>query len=149
MLEGDVTKAAHSKFGCRVLQRLIEHFPEEDVAPLLEALIGKGDLQALMISRFGNFVVQCILEHGPSEHRSRVAAVLVGEEDKTFARLAENKYASHVVQHAMKHCDEAEQRRLVSKVLAVEVKEPKFKRSVYGSFVTTEARKWARASSPQ
>lgn len=145
MLAGDVTKAAHSKFGCRIFQRLIEHFPDEDVAPLLEALLGEGDLQALMISRFGNFVVQCILEHGPSEQRSRVAAVLVGEEDKSFAKLAENKYASHVVQHAMKHCSVTDRRRLVSKVLEVEAKDSKFKRSVYGSFVASEARRWARA----
>mmetsp|Transcript_52407 Transcript_52407/g.136484 ORF Transcript_52407/g.136484 Transcript_52407/m.136484 type:complete len:480 (+) Transcript_52407:67-1506(+) len=145
MLVGGVTKAAHSKFGCRIFQRLIEHFPEEDVAPLLEALLSEGDLQALMISRFGNFVVQCILEHGPSEHRSRIAAVLVGEEDKSFAKLAENKYASHVVQHAMKHCSVTDRRRLVSKVLEVEAKDSKFKRSVYGSFVASEARRWARA----
>ncbi|CAK0851223.1 unnamed protein product [Prorocentrum cordatum] len=146
MLQGDVARAAQSKFGCRILQRLIEHCRGQDVAPLLDALLAEDTLQALMLSRFGNFVVQCVLEHGPAERRSRVAAALARQEDGAFAKLAENKYASHVVQHAMRHCSEADRRLLVGKVLGVEAKDSKFKRSVYGSFVAGEARKWSKAA---
>lgn len=141
MLNSDVRRAALNPYGCRVLQRLIEHFPVTEMMNLLNQILDKGILQMLMVSPYGNFVVQCVLEHGDVPQKTQIARVLLADDDRGFARLAENKYASHVVQHAMKHCSDPEQWDLVQKVLRIDEMDPKFKKTVYGSFVISEAKK--------
>jgi len=133
--------AACSKYGCRILQRLIEHFDNSKMEPLLAQILAEETLPSLMVSKYGNFVVQCVLEHGSQQQRSLVASVL--GTDAQLRALAENSYASHVVQRAMMHCSEQEQRLIVQKVLGMEGNS-RLKHSVYGSFVAREAKKWRR-----
>lgn len=150
MLNSDVHAAAKSKFGCRILQRLIEHFPNTEMQPFMDELLDVKFLDGLMEHKFGNFVVQCVLEHGSAHQKTQIAqALLQDDPDCRLARRCENKFASHVVQQCMKHCSDNEQRLICEKVLSIEGKDTKFKRSVYGSFVSTEVRKWWRLHSQE
>lgn len=145
MLSSGIERASSNKYGCRIVQRLIEHFPHEVMEPLFKEILDPDTLQKLAVSRFGNFVVQCILEHGSSEQRKCIVSALLHQDDQKFTRLAENMYASHVVQQAMKRCSPEHQRLLVQRIISIEQKDPKFKRSVYGSFVAHEAKNWIKA----
>eukprot|EP00411_Alexandrium_monilatum_P104539 CAMPEP_0175769564 /NCGR_PEP_ID=MMETSP0097-20121207/71025_1 /TAXON_ID=311494 /ORGANISM="Alexandrium monilatum, Strain CCMP3105" /LENGTH=518 /DNA_ID=CAMNT_0017079743 /DNA_START=32 /DNA_END=1586 /DNA_ORIENTATION=- len=146
MREGGVERAGCSKYGCRILQRIIEHFPAQDTSVFVEELLDPDVLLRLAVNRFGNFVVQCVLEHGTQVQRVRIADLLLDQDDQKFSRLCENMYASHVVQKAMKLCHEKLQELLLARIVRIERSDSKFKRSVYGSFVVHEARKLLKAA---
>merc|ERR1719188_873554 len=63
---GAVCKAARHAYGCRVLQRLLEHWPGH-VAGLADDLISEGLL--LCRHTFGNYVMQHLLEYGSDQQR--------------------------------------------------------------------------------
>jgi len=164
MMGANVEEAACSKYGCRILQRLIEHFHNREMEDLLKVLLEERTLWGLMANKYGNFVVQCVLEHGSKPQRSLIAQVVLGHTEqrpedelrlaekakkmpeglgrdyRRVAALASSMYASNVMQKAMMHCSEDEQRQIVRKVLDAE-RLPFLKRSRYGSFVTSEAQK--------
>lgn len=68
-----VGEAARHRFGCRVLERLVESCGGER-GSLVDGLA--ADAAELFAHPCGNFVVQCLLEHAPRECRVRVQRVL-------------------------------------------------------------------------
>lgn len=99
------------RFGCRVLERLIEHCKETELSGLIEQVLEKAD--ALSRHPFGNFVVQHLLEHTP-ECRSELLKCLLGN----VSQLAMHRTASHVVQQAITCCLEDDQNLIVDALLA-------------------------------
>lgn len=67
-------RAARQVYGCRVLQRLLEHCPPDQVAELV------GDMLAeairLSVHQFGNYVMQRLVEHGTGEQRTNFMSAL-------------------------------------------------------------------------
>merc|ERR1719491_6059 len=55
-----VSSLAHSKFGCRVLQRLLERSASGRAERLVDAVL--ADLLSIAQSPFGNYVVQLLLD---------------------------------------------------------------------------------------
>ena len=49
-------------YGCRVIQRILEHCKPEQTAPILEELHQNTD--QLLQDQYGNYVIQHVLEHG-------------------------------------------------------------------------------------
>jgi len=74
IVQGSVEKVATNKFGCRVIQRLVERCPDEQVAPLVQAVV----VQFSTISRhpYGNYVVQHLLEHASLQHRRHLSLLV-------------------------------------------------------------------------
>lgn len=95
---------ARHRFGCRILERLIEHCKEQDLEKVASVYVQHA--ADLCKHQFGNFVVQHLLEHGSSELRSRICAALLPK----IQELSQHRTASHVVQMALKHSvpDQAE-----------------------------------------
>jgi len=105
---------ARHKFGCRVLERLLEHWPEDAVGQLVEDVIAQ--VPALSLHPFGNFVVQHLLEHGSSVQRASVIGALL----PALPRLAQHRISSHVVQRAVDSGGPGDRLALVSTLLAGE-----------------------------
>ena len=59
--ENSWTPLAEHKYCCRVLIRLIEHFPLPELASLIDRVV--YDAERLCCHEFGNYVVQALLEH--------------------------------------------------------------------------------------
>lgn len=49
-------------YGCRVIQRILEHCLPEQTQLILEEL--HGDTERLLQDQYGNYVIQHVLEHG-------------------------------------------------------------------------------------
>lgn len=111
---GPPQKLARDKFGCRVLERLIEHIPLEEATfhrGTMERWIADiiGNAADLGRHEFGNFVLQHLLEHGTDVHRSEIALVLLRMDIRDVATqqnlcLVFNKaltYASRCDQEAL------------------------------------------------
>jgi len=65
-------KVARNQFGCRVLQRLLEHCSPSQVRGLVEDLLTDADRLSTHI--YGNYVMRHVLEFGHKDQRARFAA---------------------------------------------------------------------------
>merc|ERR550534_3300898 len=56
---------ARSKFACRIVQRLVERWPADDVARLVGSIL--DDFLEVACHSFGNYVIQNIMTNGTEE----------------------------------------------------------------------------------
>jgi hypothetical protein len=70
-----VRNLAKHRYGCRVLERIIEHFSLERLTVLLDEIISHA--QELCFDQYGNFVIQHLLEHGNDEHKEKIVTVIL------------------------------------------------------------------------
>merc|ERR1719401_2249150 len=70
-----IRKLAKDKYGCRVMQRLLEQCRPEQLLGITNALLE----EAIPLSRniYGNFVMQHLLEHGTEALRLSLVSLLV------------------------------------------------------------------------
>jgi len=90
-----VGQFARHRFGCRVLERLLERFSAQQVLPLVHEVV--KDAVGLAAHPYGNYVVQHVLEHGAGEHIRELAASL-GDH---VSILGHDPYASAVIAKAL------------------------------------------------
>jgi len=94
---GAVSQAARHEFGCRILQRLLEHCQPEQVRGLVEHLL--TDAVALSKHMYGNYVMQHVLEHGTPDHQHRLTMIL----EKNAHEVAWDGRAQAVLGKALCH----------------------------------------------
>jgi len=105
---------ARHRFGCRVIERLLEHCSQEMTDLLMLAVI--ADAHTLCCHPFGNYVIQHVLEYGSKEHRSQVVSALLADD---ILALAQHRMASNVIQKALEHCGPKEQQAIGHAILSV------------------------------
>ena len=82
------------RYGCRVVQRAIEHSVEEQKNVVLEKIISCH--AKLVVDLYGNYVVQQVLACGSDEHQAAILKTLT--EDGALLKLSKHKYASNVIE---------------------------------------------------
>lgn len=133
-LKGYIAVARH-RFGCRVLERLIEHGDEEQqIGRLIDEIVDKAE--ELSRHQYGNFVVQHLLEHGSYARRSSVLDRLLPH----IPYLATHRTASHVVQQALNHSSTQGQLQIAQALINAEKPHTllEMAKSRYGSYVAEE-----------
>ncbi|KAF8798039.1 ARM repeat-containing protein [Phlegmacium glaucopus] len=98
-------------YGCRVLQRCLEHLPEEHTISLLQAV--HHFTLDLMQDQYGNYVIQFILQQGRPQDKSRVISKIRGN----LIQLAQHKFASNVCEKALICADADTRRLLISEIM--------------------------------
>ncbi|KAG6890682.1 hypothetical protein C0995_005054 [Termitomyces sp. Mi166 len=111
---GNVYDLATHPYGCRVLQRCLEHLPEETTRPLMDELHKYAT--SLMQDQFGNYVMQYILEHGRPHDRTQAISKLQGQ----ILTLARHKFASNVCEKALVCANPETRRRLIDEILVTQ-----------------------------
>jgi len=110
---GTPRKLATHKYGCRVLERIIEHFPVSQLSHFIEDIL--DDSVAVSKEPFGNFVVQHILEHGTSDHRHRLVLSLGADLRDT----ATHPNACLVLNKVLTYAALADQQDLAERVIGI------------------------------
>lgn len=137
-----ILDVAHNLYGCRILQRLIEHFQPDEVRELMDRLLTPQEtLSKLIASRYGNYVLQCILEHGEQKCKTKIARALT-QSNEFLETIATNKYGSHVVQAALTLCPETDKEHLAN---CIEALAKRIEKTHSGSYVV----RWARSGKPK
>jgi len=108
---GSAAHAARHIFGCRVVERLLEHCKPEQVGPLVEDLLNNGS--QLCSDQFGNFVVQHLLEFGSDQHKHRMSRIVAGH----IASIKGDYHGCAVVSAALTHSVPEDQRVVARAVL--------------------------------
>ena len=102
---------AKHRYGCRILERIIEHFPPRLLATSVDALL--ADAWDLCRHVYGNFVIQHLLEHGQQAHRRLIIHLLCG--DPTTAAL--DPFACNVLDKGLSYGSVEDQQRIANVVL--------------------------------
>mmetsp|Transcript_28533 Transcript_28533/g.98167 ORF Transcript_28533/g.98167 Transcript_28533/m.98167 type:complete len:446 (+) Transcript_28533:280-1617(+) len=110
---GQARSLAVHPYGCRVLQRVLEHCARAQTARLLGELRG-GDLRALIEDQYANYVMQHAIQFGRPEDR----ALLVAAVRASLADFSRHKFASNVVEKCLEFGSEEERRDLIDEIVA-------------------------------
>ena len=70
VFRGQVFSLSTHPYGCRVIQRILEHCTPEQTGPVLEEL--HSHTEALIQDQYGNYVVQHVLDRGKPEDKSKI-----------------------------------------------------------------------------
>lgn len=92
---GSISYAARHKYGCRIVQRLLESCLPQQVSGLIETLLA----DAFQIARhpYGNYVMQHLLVYGTADQKCRLGTVLA----ENAAAMGQDDYGSAVMTAAM------------------------------------------------
>eukprot|EP00746_Dinoflagellata_sp_MGD_P166335 gnl/MRDRNA2_/MRDRNA2_96152_c0_seq1.p1 gnl/MRDRNA2_/MRDRNA2_96152_c0~~gnl/MRDRNA2_/MRDRNA2_96152_c0_seq1.p1 ORF type:complete len:476 (+),score=71.26 gnl/MRDRNA2_/MRDRNA2_96152_c0_seq1:83-1510(+) len=116
------------RFGCRVVERLLEHCDAALTAPIVEAVV--ADIDSLSTHPFANYVIQHILEYVPA-HRSQVVHALI---QLGVPQLAQHRVASNIIERAFDHCDIENQQAMAEAILLTPGAVVNMSFSRYGSY---------------
>ncbi|XP_057514710.1 pumilio homolog 5-like isoform X1 [Actinidia eriantha] len=97
-------------YGCRVIQRVLEHC-SDDLQCIVDEILESA--YVLAQDQYGNYVTQHVLERGKPHERSKIISKLTGK----IVQMSQHKYASNVVEKCLEHGDAAEQEFLIDEIL--------------------------------
>jgi hypothetical protein len=105
--QGKVFSLATHPYGCRVIQRILEHCsqPKNRRDNMMQAgkMLYNYDVVlqellhctiSLVQDQYGNYVIQHVLEHGKKEDKSEIIRMLRGK----ILQLSQHKFASNVIE---------------------------------------------------
>ncbi|EAU88525.2 pumilio [Coprinopsis cinerea okayama7 len=134
---GRAVEIARDNYGCRVLQRCLQHLPFEAVQPLLQEL--KPFILEMICDQFGNYVIQHILQDGKTSEKEEIFHQIRGR----VLRLARHKYASNVLEKALTHAPPLIRHAIIEEMLTTVKGFPKgvwqLMNDQYGNYVLQKA----------
>lgn len=99
-------------YGCRVIQRMLEHGTEEEKRDIMAELHASAPV--LIVDQYGNYVAQHVIEHGKAEDRSLMIGVVLDN----LVALSKHKFASNVVEKCIEFGSIEELRLIRERLIA-------------------------------
>ena len=139
--QGQVMQLSTHPYGCRVIQRILEHCQDDHVNSVLEVNIlpnlfypgkfasfqeihRKSDI--LIADQYGNYVIQHILEHGANPDRQRVLTSVKGR----IVQLSQHKFASNVIEKCVTSSSREDRVIIINEVCQNPGIDRKFRRAI-------------------
>ena len=112
-MKGHVWTLSMQMYGCRVVQKALEHVLTDQQASMVKELDGPAK-QILKVIRDqnGNHVVQKAIERVPAEHIQFIIEAHKGE----VVKLATHTYGCRVIQRILEHCEPAAKRVILDEL---------------------------------
>lgn len=110
----NTTSLSCHPYGCRVLQRILEHCDDVKKTAVLDEV--KKCHQTLLDDQYGNYVIQHVLQYGREEDRDSILQIVV---ENGLLSLARQKFASNVVEKLLKYGNGKQRRAVVREMLKV------------------------------
>uniref|UniRef100_A0ACD5YB98 Uncharacterized protein n=2 Tax=Avena sativa TaxID=4498 RepID=A0ACD5YB98_AVESA len=109
---GQVASLSMHPYGCRVIQRVLEHCGGD---PQGQCIIDEILQSACILAQdqYGNYVTQHVLEKGTSNERAQIISKLAGQ----VVTMSQNKFASNVIERCFQHGDIAERDLLIREIV--------------------------------
>lgn len=113
----NTTSLSCHPYGCRVLQRILEHCGERKKSAILDEI--KKCHKTLLDDQYGNYVIQHVLQYGREEDRDSIVQIVV---ECGLLGLARQKFASNVVEKLLKYGNGDQRRAVVREMLKVRLR---------------------------
>lgn len=101
-------------YGCRVLQRILEHCVEPKKTRTLDEI--KKCHRVLLDDQYGNYVIQHVLQYGRNSDRESILNIVV---EGGLLSLSKQKFASNVVEKLLKYGSPGQRNAIVREMLKV------------------------------
>lgn len=98
-------------YGCRVIQRILEHCNNTQKGPVLEEL--RQCCYDLVQDSYGNYVIQFVMQHGWDADR----AILIKEVHANLLEFSQHKYASNVVEKCLQYASKRDRDEMIWKII--------------------------------
>ncbi|XP_062221528.1 pumilio homolog 1-like isoform X2 [Phragmites australis] len=109
---GHVVELSMHPYGCRVIQRVLEHCDDESTQNVMMEEIMQS-VVTLTEDQYGNYVIQHVLQHGKPEERSVIITQLAGQ----IVKMSQQKFASNVVEKCLTFGAPEERQILINEML--------------------------------
>ncbi|CAM9938337.1 unnamed protein product, partial [Chrysoparadoxa australica] len=106
-----VEKLSTHAYGCRVIQRILEHCIDEQKNPILEEI--RNGFGGLIQDQYGNYVIQHVLKHGRPADRK----MLMDEVKRCLLAYSQHKFASNVVEKCLQYGTSEERKALLDHLI--------------------------------
>lgn len=106
-----LSRVARDRYGCRILQRIMEHVQHPQLVDMLDFLVKDGVV--LSTHRYGTYVMQHLLEHGSDAHRRHLIRDLAAHAEL----VSVNNDACMVLESAFAHGPQESQELLLTALL--------------------------------
>ncbi|GMY38238.1 Pumilio-like 5 [Fagus crenata] len=107
-----VTTLSSHPYGCRVIQRVLEHCSDElQIQSIVDEILESASVLAQ--DQYGNYVTQHVLEMRKPHARSQIIKKLRGK----IVQMSQHKYASNVVEKCLEYGDPTEQELLIEEII--------------------------------
>ena len=135
---GQVQSLATHPYGCRVIQRMLEHCEEPARTSILQEL--HACASSLIVDQYGNYVTQHVIEHGREGDRAKIIS-LVTTQLLTFSK---HKFASNVVEKSIQFGSDTQRQMIVATLTMLNDKGESplqsLMRDQYGNYVIRKSR---------
>lgn len=111
---GNTASLSCHPYGCRVLQRILEHCVETKKTAALDE-ISKCH-KTLLDDQYGNYVIQHVLQFGRQSDRESILHIVV---ENGLLSLSKQKFASNVVEKLLKYGTPQQRKAVVREMLKV------------------------------
>jgi len=106
-----VTPLAMDNCGCRIVQRLFEQYPIEQLSPLVNEVMKNAS--ELAINQYGNYVVQYILASQKREYVANLLYIFRGR----FYSFSIHKFASNVIEKCISSATQSEREAIFAEII--------------------------------
>ncbi|KAJ7962660.1 Pumilio [Quillaja saponaria] len=129
---GQVTALSSHPYGCRVIQRVLEHCSDEQ---LIRGIVDEILESACVLAQdqYGNYVTQHVLQRGKLHERRQIICKLSGK----ILEMSRHKYASNVIEKCLEHGDAADRELLIEEIIG---------KSEENNYLLLEASVWVTES---
>lgn len=109
---GQIQHLATHPYGCRVMQRLLDHCVEPGRSQILREL--HACASTLISDQYGNYVAQHVIEYGTPEDQAKIIALV----RQHLIPYSKQKYASNVVERCLKFGNKQQRRDIMLQISA-------------------------------
>ncbi|MED6168982.1 hypothetical protein PIB30_017127 [Stylosanthes scabra] len=110
--QGQVATLSTHPYGCRVIQRVLEHCSDEqNIQRVVDEILRYACF--LAEDQYGNYVIQHVIEKGRENERSQILSKLTGR----IVQLSKHKYGSNVFEKCWEHSSEIERDALLEEII--------------------------------
>lgn len=107
-----VSELSCHPYGCRVMQRILEHCVESQRVQALDCI--SACQERLLDDQYGNYVIQHVLQFGRESDRTTILKIILKRDLLTLSR---QKFASNVVEKLLKYGNSAQRNIMVKEML--------------------------------
>jgi len=109
-------------YGCRVVQRLIEHSVDPHKTKVLDCIVSEGLFSTLINHEYGNYVVQRVIAYGRASDKEAIFETITGN----ILKLSKMKHSSNVVEMMLTYGDAGQRQHIIEEILNCHCVDQKF-----------------------
>lgn len=112
---GSVEQLSQHPYGCRAVQRMVEHCIEPQKTKILDSVIACQ--KNLLTHTYGNYVVQKVLAFGRMSDKDAIFRYITS--NKSVIKFSKQKQASNVVEAMLRQGDANQRQQIVREIMNV------------------------------